>query len=156
MRLGLTPSQIGFGFALGSVLGLIATYPGGMLTDRFGRKSVIVPAGLATGVSMALFSIAGSYAWFLLAVVVWGVASAMGASAPAAYAADCAPPRMNATAMSSYRMLADLGYVIGPLALGALADYQGATTALWFVAAMMVAVTLGFGRWAPETSRADR
>ena len=156
VRLGLTPSQIGFGFALGSVLGLIATYPGGMLTDRFGRKSVIVPAGLATGVSMALFSIAGSYTWFLLAVVVWGVASAMGASAPAAYAADCAPPRMNATAMSSYRMLADLGYVIGPLALGALADYQGATTALWFAAAMMVAVTLGFGRWAPETYRADR
>ena len=156
VRLGLSPSQIGFGFALGSVLGLIATYPGGMLTDRFGRKSVIVPAGLATGVSMALFCIAGSYAWFLLAVVVWGVASAMGASAPAAYAADCAPPRMNATAMSSYRMLADLGYVIGPLALGALADYQGATSALWFAAAMMIAVTLVFGRWAPETYRPDR
>lgn len=156
VRLGLTPSQIGFGFALGSVLGLIVVYPGGMLTDRFGRKSVIVPAGIATGVSMALFCIAGSYAWFLFAVVVWGVASAMGASAPAAYAADCAPPRMNATAMSSYRMLADLGYVIGPLALGALADYQGATTALWFSAVMVIVAALVFGRWAPETYRANR
>lgn len=154
LRLGLTPSQIGFGFALGSVLGLMATYPGGMLTDRFGRKSVIVPAGLATGVSMALFCIAGSYGGFLVAVVVWGVASAMGASAPAAYAADCAPPRMNATAMSTYRMLADLGYVIGPLALGALADYQGATSALWFSAAMVIAAALVFARWAPETYRA--
>ena len=53
-------------------------------------------------------------------------------------------------------MLADLGYVIGPLALGALADYQGATTAFWFAAAMMIAVTLGFGRWAPESYRTDR
>ncbi len=153
LRLGLTPSQIGFGFALGSVLGLLAAYPGGILTDRFGRKSVIVPASLATGVSMALFCIAGSYTWFLFAVVVWGVASAMGASAPASYVADCAPPRMNATAMSTHRMLADLGYVIGPLALGALADYQGATSALWFSAAVMIAVALVFARWAPETYR---
>lgn len=153
-RLGLTPSQIGFGFALGSVLGLMTTYPGGMLTDRFGRKSVIVPAGLATGVSMILFCVAGSYEWFLFAVVVWGIASAMGASAPASYAADCAPPRMNATAMSTYRMLADLGYVIGPLALGALADAKGAASALWLSAGMMIAMVLIFARWAPETYRA--
>ena len=153
LKLGLTPSQIGFGFALGSVLGLMATYPGGMLTDRFGRKSVIVPASLATGVSMALFCVAGSYGSFLLAVVVWGVASAMGAAAPASYAADCAPPRMNATAMSTYRMLADVGYVIGPLLLGGLADANGAESALWISAAMMVAVALIFARWAPETYR---
>jgi len=151
LELGLTPSQIGFGFALGSVLGLMATYPGGMLTDRFGRKSVIVPAGLATGISMALFCVAGSYAWFLIAVVLWGVASAAGASAPASYAADCAPPRMNATAMSTYRMLADLGYIIGPLALGGLADANGAATAILLSAALMVLVTLLFARWAPET-----
>ena len=153
LKLGLTPSQIGFGFALGSVLGLMATYPGGMLTDRFGRKSVIVPASLATGVSMALFCVAGSYGSFLLAVVVWGVASAMGAAAPASYAADCAPPRMNATAMSTYRMLADVGYVIGPLLLGGLADANGAESALWISAAMMAAVALIFARWAPETYR---
>ena len=154
LRLGLSPSQIGFGFALGSVLGLMTTYPGGMLTDRFGRKSVIVPASLATGVSMILFCLAGSYTWFLFAVVVWGVASAMGASAPASYAADCAPPRMNATAMSTYRMLADLGYVIGPLALGLLADTHGATSALWISASIMIAVSFVFARWAPETYRA--
>ena len=145
VHLGLTPSQIGFGFALGSVLGLMATYPGGMLTDRFGRKSVIVPAGLATGLSMALFCVAGSYTWFLVAVVVWGIASAAGAAAPASYVADCAPPRMNATAMSTYRMLADLGYIIGPLALGVLADVNGAASAILISAALMVAVTL------PET-----
>ena len=154
VRLGLSPSQIGFGFALGSVLGLAATYPGGMLTDRYGRKSVIVPASLATGVSMALFCVAGSYPAFLIAVVVWGVASAIGASAPSSYAADCAPAGMNATAMSTYRMLADVGYVVGPLALGALADARGAPAALWVCAVMMMAVSLLFARWAPETYRA--
>ena len=153
VRLGLTPSQIGLGFALGSVLGLVATYPGGMLTDRFGRKSVIVPASFATGISMALFCVAGSYGGFLLAVVVWGMASAMGAAAPASYVADCAPPRMNAIALSTYRMLADLGYVIGPLALGGLADAHGAASALWISAAVMMAVAFVFARWAPETYR---
>jgi hypothetical protein len=36
---------------------------------------------------------------------------------PRAYAADNAPPGMNAAAMSLYRALSDLGYVVGPIGL---------------------------------------
>ena len=38
----------------------------------------------------------------------------MGGAAPAAYAADSAPPGMNAAAIGAFRMTGDAGYVIGP------------------------------------------
>lgn len=152
-KLGLGTGQVGIGFALSSVLGLVASYPAGALADRFGRKAVIVPATLVYGAAMASFGIATGFAGFLVACVGWGVASAISGAAPAAYAADTAPPGMNAMAMSSFRMLADLGYVIGPIGLGLLADWQGPESALWASAAMLIAVALAFARYAPETLR---
>ena len=152
--LGLTTGSIGFALMLGSVCGLLAAYPSGWLADRFGRKTVIVPATLMTGASMLLFCLAPSYGWFVAASVAWGVASSVGGSAPAAYAADSAPPGMNAAAMSSFRMVGDAGYVIGPLALGLVADLYGATVALLLGASLVIIVGALFAMAAPETYRA--
>jgi MFS family permease len=151
--LGLTTGSIGFALMLGSVCGLLAAYPSGWLADRFGRKTVIVPATLMTGASMLLFCLAPSYGWFVAAAVAWGVASSVGGSAPAAYAADSAPPGMNAAAMSSFRMVGDAGYVIGPLALGLVADLYGATVALLLGASLVIIVGALFAMAAPETYR---
>ncbi len=155
-RLALSASRIGLGLALGSVAGILATWPAGMLSDRFGRKAVIVPATVGAGLSMALFCVAPAYGWFLFACVVWGTASSVGGAAPAAYAADSAPAGMNAAAMSTFRMLGDFGYVVGPVALGALADGHGARSALWVAAAGLVAAGLAFARYAPESYRGER
>ncbi len=152
-RLGLDPSDIGFGLALGSVIGLAVTYPAGALADRYGRKSVIVPTTLLTSLSMLCFSLAPAYAWFLLACVVWGGASAASAAAPAAYAADSAPPGLNASAISSYRTLSDIGYVVGPILLGWLGDAQGLDAPLWTAAAALLITTALFAAIAPETHR---
>jgi len=152
-RLGISVSAIGFGLMLGSVSGLIAAYPAGWLTDRYGRKAVIVPATVITGVSMLLFSFAPSYAWFVAGCIVWGVAISVGSAAPAAYAADSAPPGMNAAAMSTFRMTGDAGYVIGPLALGFIVDHFGAITALVVASTGLVIVGIAFALLAPETHR---
>jgi DHA1 family multidrug resistance protein-like MFS transporter len=155
-RLALTTDRLGAGLALASLVGLAFTYPSGVLVDRYGRKIVIVPATLMSGVALTMFLIAPSYAWFLAACVVWSMASGVSGAAPAAYAADVAPAGMNAAAMSAYRMLSDLGYVLGPLVLGAVTDLLGADTALGGTAVLMVAVAILFGRLAPETYRAGR
>jgi MFS transporter, DHA1 family, multidrug resistance protein len=152
--LGLSVGAIGFALMLGSVCGLIAAYPAGWLADRFGRKTVIVPATVLTGSSMLLFCVAPTYAWFAAACIAWGVASSVGGAAPAAYAADSAPPGMNAAAMSTFRMTGDAGYVIGPLALGLIADAYGTVTALLVAASLIVAVGVAFAAIAPESHRA--
>ena len=153
-RLGLTADRIGVGLALSSLVGLVLTYPAGVLVDRFGRKVVIVPASVIAGASLVLFLTAGSYVGFLGACVVWSLAVGVSGAAPAAYAADVAPSGMNAAAMSTFRMLADLGYVLGPLVLGIVTDLFGANAALGGTAAALVIVSLLFARFAPESYRA--
>ncbi|MDH3582513.1 MAG: MFS transporter, partial [Hyphomicrobiales bacterium] len=144
---------IGLAMMIGSLSGLITAYPAGWFTDRIGRKVVIVPATLLTGVSLLAFCFAPSFAWFLLAAIVWGIASTVGGSIPAAYAADSAPRGMNASAMSTYRMMGDAGYVIGPIALGLLADSVGMAPSLVIAAMMMFGVGAAFAVFAPETYR---
>ncbi|HKX01795.1 MAG TPA: MFS transporter [Methylomirabilota bacterium] len=155
-RLALDPDRIGFGLALASVVGLALAYPAGVLVDRYGRKIIIVPSTILSGVSLVLFLTAPTYAWFLIACAAWSVAMGISGAAPAAYAADTAPGGMNAAALSTYRMLADLGYVVGPIALGLAADLAGASAALASAAVMLAAVALLFARFAPETYRAVR
>ena len=153
-RLALSTDRIGVGLALSSLVGLVLAYPAGVLVDRWGRKTVIVPATIVAGVSLVLFLTASSYASFLVACITWSIAVGISGAAPAAYAADVAPHGMNAAAMSTYRMLSDLGYVIGPLLLGIVTDAVGANAALGGTAACLVVVGLLFWRLAPETYRA--
>jgi MFS transporter, DHA1 family, multidrug resistance protein len=155
-RLALTTDRIGLGLALASVVGLAVAYPAGVLVDRLGRKAVIVPATIVSGVALVLFLVAPSYAWFLAGCVAWSVAVGVSGAAPAAYAADVAPAGMNAAALSAYRMFADLGYVVGPIALGVTTDLLGPGAALVGTAALLVAVAGVFARFAPETYRAGR
>jgi MFS family permease len=153
-RLALDANRIGIGLALASLVGLAVAYPSGTLVDRYGRKTVIVPATILAGLSIVLFAIAPSYAWFLVACVVWSLASGVSGAAPAAYAADVAPPGMNAAAMSMFRMLGDLGYVIGPIVLGLATDAVGADTTLAVTAVLLVVAATLFALRAPETHRA--
>lgn len=150
-KLGLSAGQIGSGLGIACIVGLVSSYPAGAIADRYGRKIVIVPSTLLNGVSMAVFALVPTVTGFMLAFLLWGIASAINGSAPAAYAADTAPSGMTAMAMSSFRMLADLGYVIGPVVLGLLADWQGAEFALWCAALLTIFVGLLFARLAPET-----
>ena len=155
VKLGLSAGQIGGGLALGSVLGLIASYPAGALADRLGRKPIIVPSAILTAVSLAGFCVAPSFAWFVVACVVWGVASAVNGAAPAAYAADNAQPGMNAAAISGYRMLSDVGYVIGPIGLGVVVDLAGPEASLGVAAGLIALAGLLFARYAPESLRRE-
>jgi DHA1 family multidrug resistance protein-like MFS transporter len=152
-RLGLGPDQIGFGLAMISVMAVFLSYPSGVLADRFGRKPLIVPSTLLTGLSFVFFLYAPTYLWFLAACTVWAIATGFGSSAPSAYAADITPPGMNAAAMSSFRAIAETGYVIGPLLLGAIADLFGAEVALGFTSVFLCIVALLFAVYAPEKRR---
>lgn len=156
LRLGLTITEIGFSLALGSVTGLIAAYPGGMLVDHFGRKAVIAPATVISGLSMLIFCIAPSYAWFIAASIAWGTATSIGGAAPSVYAADSAPPGLNATTISVFRMAGDIGYITGPIILGIISDFFGPVTALILAASLLVLAGGLFAGFAPETFRARR
>ncbi|MCX2726690.1 MFS transporter [Thermomicrobium sp. 4228-Ro] len=155
-EIGLSPSQIGFGLAAVSIVSLVMAYPAGVLVDTFGRKIVIAPATLFSGLGLIGFAFAPSYFWFLVACVVWAMASGIGGGAPAAYAADAAPPGMTAAALSAYRMLSEFGYVVGPTLLGLAAEFLGIRPTLIMTAIGIVSLGALFWLAAPETYQRRR
>ena len=153
-KLGLKPDQIGIGLTLVSLLSLGTVYLAGVLADRFGRKPVIFPSNLLCAGSMVALALAPGYGWYVAGLALWGIAGGVGGSAPAAYAADMAPPGMNAITMSSYRMVSEFGYVVGPLLLGWISDLAGGETALFATAGIFAAAATLFALFAPETRKA--
>lgn len=149
--LHLNPTEIGLGLGLISIVSLIFVLPSGVLVDTIGRKPVLVPATFISGGAFLFFVWAHDFKTFLLACFIWSCAGGFSGGAPAAYAADMAPPGMNAAAMGFYRAVMDIGYVAGPLAIGFMSDTWGVQSALTVTAALIVAVALLFAMRAPES-----
>jgi MFS family permease len=63
---------------------------------------------------------------------------------------------MNASAMSLFRMLGDIGYVVGPVILGFIVDTQGTDMALYLAAIILSVIGASFARFAPESYRPKR
>ncbi|MCC7371243.1 MAG: MFS transporter [Chloroflexi bacterium] len=152
-RIGMSPDQLGLALTAMNVAAALLTVPAGTLADRIGRKKMIVPATTMTGVSMLLFMVAPSFPGFLLACAAWSLALGLGQSSPEAYVADSARPGTNASTMSTFRMLSETGYVIGPFILGVIADGWGTNTALLTTAAFAMSVAALFALFAPEKRR---
>ena len=150
-QMGLSPGQIGLGLGMNSLMSVLLAYPSGWMTDRFGRKAVIVPSTILTGASLLLFAIADGFSGFVFAALIWGTAGGISSSAPAAYAADLAPPGRSAWLLSRYRTFADAGYVAGPLTLGLIATAVSPVAALWACAGLLVVAGTTFAYRAPET-----
>jgi DHA1 family multidrug resistance protein-like MFS transporter len=156
VKLGLGPDQIGTGLTLVSLLNLGMVYFTGVLADRFGRKTIIVPSNLLTVISMVALALAPTYGWFVAGLALWGIAGGVAGAVPAAYAADMAPPGMNALTMSTFRMVSEFGYVIGPLLLGWISDLSGGEAALFTTAGIFAVTSALFALFAPETRKRRR
>jgi MFS family permease len=112
---------------------------------------VIVPSTIVSGLAFVAFALADGYWGFIFGAMLWGIGGGIGGAAPAAYAADLAPPGANGITMGIYRTIADAGYVVGPALLGLIADGAGPTQALALTGVLFGIGGLLFGLFAPET-----
>ncbi len=150
-RLGLSASATGFAISIASLMNFATIPLSTILMSRWGRKGGIVPGTIVCGAAFACLAAAFGYPVYIVGMFLWGLGGGVGGSAPAAYAADMAPPGANGVTMGIYLTLADAGYVIGPFLLGWISDIAGAGTALLITAGLFaVAVTI-FALFAPET-----
>lgn len=152
-QIGLSASRVGFALTFVWLLNIATLYHAGAFSDRFGRKWVIVPATLVSGIAVAMFALSGSYAMFLLSAGVWGVGSGLSGPSPAAYVADIAPAALRGRVFGLYRSVSDSGYIVGPLLLGWLADVSGYAAPLLLTAALFLISGALFALFAPEFHR---
>ena len=95
----------------------------GNLSDRFGRRPVILASLLGSGLDYFLLAWAPNLAWFFLGRIVAGITGANFAAATA-YIADISPPEKRAANFGLIGAAFGLGFILGP-ALGGLLGNVG-------------------------------
>jgi MFS family permease len=136
---GLTLAQIGALAAIYPATWGIAQLFTGALSDRIGRKWLIAAGMWVQAAGIALVVLADKFLGFALGAVLLGVGTAMVYPTLLAAIGDVAHPSWRASSVGVYRLWRDLGYAIGALLAGLVADALGLAAAMWLVAALTFA-----------------
>ena len=151
----------GFGLGVERIGILKAVYPvvwgalqtvTGPLSDRWGRKGLIVAGMWVQAAGLLLTASTRSFAWWFVASLLLGVGTAMVYPTLIAAVSDASHPSWRARSLSVYRFWRDLGYAIGALAAGIMTDLFGAA---WAIAAIG-ALTFGSGALAAMSMKEHR
>jgi MFS transporter, DHA1 family, tetracycline resistance protein len=146
---GASPLVIGLLFASFSVSQLIAAPILGDLSDRLGRRPILLFSLIGTVVSFAMLAVAHSLAMLFAARVVDGL-SGGNITTARAYIADITTEENRAKSFGLLGAAFGLGFIVGP-ALGALFSQISYTAPIWAAAAITVVATVLAWVWLPET-----
>ena len=116
----------------------------GPLSDRTGRRPLIVGGMAVQGIGVALFLGAESYPGYLLASTAVGLGTGMVYPTLLAFVSEEAGTLWRATALGVYRFWRDLGYAVGALGGGLVADRLDLSASLAATAAVAVLAGLAF------------
>ena len=109
----------------------------GALSDRFGRRPVILLSNLGEGLDYFVMALAPSLGWLLVGRVVSG-ATAASVSTAFAYIADVTPPEKRAGRFGMVGAAFGIGFVLGP-AIGGLLGELGPRLPFWFAGVLGLA-----------------
>ena len=138
------------GLGLTEIGWLAAIYPGvwgitqlftGALSDKLGRKWLIVWGMWTQAAGIAVTVLSEALAGFVLGGMLLGLGTAMVYPTLLAAIGDVAHPTWRASAVGVYRLWRDGGYALGALLSGVVADVFGMSAAIWLVAV----ITFGSG-----------
>jgi len=133
---GLSVAEIGVLAAAYPAVWGVAQIGTGALSDRIGRKGLIASGMLVQGAAIAAIVVGSSFGLWLGAAIVLGLGTAMVYPTLLAVVADAAEPAWRASAIGVYRLWRDLGFAVGAIFAGVVADVAGLPLAIWLVAVL--------------------
>jgi MFS family permease len=146
MSWGIYPLFFGsYGLGVAAIGVIKAVYPGvwgalqvvtGPLSDRIGRKGLIAGGMIVQAGGIWLTVLVPAYAAWIAGAVLQGLGTAMVYPTLLAVIGDVAHPAWRATSYGVYRLWRDLGYAVGALLAGVVADWLGMAAAIHVVAAL--------------------
>ncbi|WP_292591397.1 MFS transporter [Mesorhizobium sp.] len=145
---GLGVEQIGILKAVYPAVWGVLQVATGPLSDRWGRKGLIVAGMWVQAAGLLTTAMTRDFRWWLLASLLLGLGTAMVYPSLIAAVSDASHPSWRARSLSVYRFWRDLGYAIGALSAGLIADFFGfvaaiaAIAALTFLSGAIVAVAM--------------
>jgi MFS family permease len=136
---GLNISEVGFLKALHPGIWGVLQLVTGTLSDRIGRKVLIFPGMIVQGIGIWIVLFANSTIGWIVGMSLLGVGTALVYPTLLAAVSDIANPRWRATSLGVYRFWRDLGFVLGAIGIGFLADTSGISIAIQFVSWIAIA-----------------
>lgn len=133
---GMSLAQIGWLAALYPAVWAIGQLVAGAASDRIGRKGLIVGGMWVQAVGICVVAFSTQFAGFATGAVFLGVGTAMVYPTLLAAIGDVAHPDWRASSVGVYRLWRDLGYAIGALLAGIIADLAGIDWAIASIAAL--------------------
>ncbi|RAL20670.1 MFS transporter [Lujinxingia litoralis] len=133
------------GMSIAQIGTLAAIYPAvwglgqlftGAWSDKVGRKGLIVAGMWIQGVGIVMIALGSTFALYALGAVLLGLGTAMVYPTLLAAIGDVAHPSWRASAVGVYRLWRDMGYAVGAVLAGVLADAFGLSVATLAVAAL--------------------
>ncbi|HEX5450101.1 MAG TPA: MFS transporter [Gaiellaceae bacterium] len=154
----IAQSRLGLAYLVGAVLSLVAGYITGHLSDRLGRRPLILSGWfLEALVPIALIAVGHNRDAALLLIVILPVIGSLGGAADQAMIADLVAPDRQEAAYAMVRVAQNLGVTIGPV-IGGFLLIGNDWTHLWIGAFVLGAIGAGIayryiprgGAYAPE------
>ena len=136
---GLPLEQIGVLAGLYPAVWGIAQLATGHWSDRVGRKWLIASGMWVQAAGIAVTALSNGFWGFAVGAVLLGLGTAMVYPTLLAAIGDVAHPSWRASAVGVYRFWRDLGYAVGALIAGMIADAFGLGGAMWAVAGLTLA-----------------
>ena len=133
---GMDLAQVGLLAAIYPATWGLAQLVTGALSDRTGRKPLIVWGMWIQAAGIGVVTLAHTFAGFVIGAALLGIGTAMVYPTLLAAIGDVSHPSWRASAVGVYRLWRDLGYAIGALLAGITADAFGLSAAMWVIAVL--------------------
>jgi MFS family permease len=149
-RFGVGMTEAGILLGVLALAGMVGAVIGGALTDRMGRRKLILFGLLASALSALSFGAVSDLAWLFPVAALVGLFSEIGGPAHAAMIADILPPAQRQEGFGILRVVGNMSWLVGPTLGGFVA--RSSFFALFVLDALISCVVAAlFYRFMAET-----
>ncbi len=141
-ELNYSPFVVGIYLTLLQVAGLVASPIGGHLSDKMGRKRVVISSMMLTGVMIVGMALAGKSAAFVLFIALVGFFLYAMRPVLQAWAVESTPKKLAGTGVGLQFGIQAIGASIAPAIFGMIADASDIYTAFYFIAGTIIFANL--------------
>lgn len=135
---GIEPAATSLVYSISMGFDVALFFFGGSLMDRFGRVWVAAPAMIVMGIGLAILPFAQHLTAIILVACLLGLGNGISSGVVMTLGSDASPAIGRTKFLAGWRLLADTGNALGPLAIGAVATFATLGTS---------SVVLGLAAW---------
>jgi MFS family permease len=142
-ELGLTLMFIPLVLVVYNGVDTLSSYPSGRLSDRLGRKGLLAASLVALAISLGILAFVPSLPGLWVALVFYGLHTAMSQSVLSSFVADAAPAHLRGTAFGMFGLVSGIATFAASLAIGLGWDKFGAPNIFGVAAGVAVLALIG-------------